>query len=239
MPLKKPIDTLMDVELVEGVSIQLRPAGFLPRAIAFIIDYLVLAIVSYLLGMVLILVVGSTLGPEIGMTVNLLVGFLVSWFYFPLFEMSRMQGTVGKKVMKLKVVTLSGAPAGFGAVFTRSTLKFVDFLGGGLAGLISIFISRYNQRLGDLAAATLVVYQDSPMEDRLLNDQIKPIAPPISLSRKEQLAFLEFASRFGGLSEARREELAVPLAALLPKGGEHSYALKALGVAKWLELREG
>jgi len=232
----KPTDTLLSVELVEGVAIQLRPAGFLPRAIAILIDVILMGIISAVLNILVWVSLGNVIGAEYATAASLIIGFLMNWFYFVGFEISRMQATPGKHWMKLKVVRVSGAPVGFGASFLRSSLRAAEW---GLIGIISMFVTRYSQWLGDLAAGTVVVYKDQPSQELTLNDEVKSVMPSLALSRKEQVAFLEFAQRYGKLSAARRAELVKPLASLFPDVEGEALVQKALGVAKWLELREG
>ncbi len=66
--------------------------------------------------------------------------------------------TLGKMVIGLKVVKLDGSAFGLGASLLRNLIRFVDFLPVFyLLGLISVAMSKQKQRLGDMAAGTLVV----------------------------------------------------------------------------------
>lgn len=71
--------------------------------------------------------------------------------------------TVGKRVMKIRVVRTDGSEATAGAVFVRTLLRAVDGLFFYLVGLITIFATGERRaRLGDLAAKTKVVAADAP-----------------------------------------------------------------------------
>ncbi len=66
--------------------------------------------------------------------------------------------TPGKQVMGLKVVKVNGDPYEWGAVILRNLLRIIDALPFlYLVGLVSVAVSKRNQRIGDLAAGTTVV----------------------------------------------------------------------------------
>ena len=76
-----------------------------------------------------------------------------------------MQGqTVGKRIMKIRVLKIDGYQASFGDFFIRwlFTLVEVDLFMGS-AALISIISSKYSQRLGDFAAGTAVITERNKM----------------------------------------------------------------------------
>ncbi|HEV2059602.1 MAG TPA: RDD family protein [Solirubrobacteraceae bacterium] len=70
--------------------------------------------------------------------------------------------TVGKRVMKIRVVRIDGSKAAAGATFVRTLLRAIDGLFFYLVGLITIFATGERRaRLGDLAAKTKVVADDA------------------------------------------------------------------------------
>ncbi len=86
-----------------------------------------------------------------------LIYALLVYGYYTLFE-GLVAMTVGKMVMGLKVVKLNGEAYGLGPALLRNILRVVDglpFLY--LVGLISVAVTKRNQRIGDLAAGTAVV----------------------------------------------------------------------------------
>ena len=100
--------------------------------------------------------------------------------------------------------------------------------------MVFFFHPRF-QRLGDLAAGTLVVYS-RPRIDPLI-----PGPPPLdkvpvnlTLSREEEAAILSFRYRSGGWSEARRMELANHLAKVTGEVGPKGVS-RLMGMAHWLE----
>lgn len=203
------LDTRLRVETPEGIDLLLRPAGLVPRALAFAID---LGIRATLL-LVLYIILGM-LG-ELGMGLGTILLFLVTWWYMVLFEVLNQGRSPGKQLLGLRVIHDDGTPVGWAASLTRNLLRFVDLLPFGYAlGILSCLNHPAFKRLGDLAAGTLVVYRDLPASSVQL-----PEAPaeraPFALSLDEQRAILSFAERQSGLSAARREELAGILAEVL------------------------
>jgi uncharacterized RDD family membrane protein YckC len=84
----------------------------------------------------------------------------LSWAYFVVFE-GLTARTPGKFLMGLKVVKLDGGRYDWKAVLLRNVLRVVDGLPVlYIVGLVTVAVSQRNQRLGDLAAGTLVVRAD-------------------------------------------------------------------------------
>jgi hypothetical protein len=95
-----------------------------------------------------------------------LIIFLLQWGYFALFEAFGNGRTPGKRVARIRVIHQSGRGINFVEALARNLVRFVDYLPGLYAvGIVAIFLSRRNQRLGDMVAGTLVVRDrevDSP-----------------------------------------------------------------------------
>ena len=241
----KKIDTLQSVELGEGVEVLLRMAGPYVRAMALIIDYLIIIGLLILVVMVLAFV---DINDSSYWTTGLMLLFLFvsSWGYFAIFEGTKRGATPGKMAMGVRVVDRSGNRAGRGQVFVRNLLRYVDmlpgaptgsigfFMGGYSNGLITCLLSRRFQRLGDLVANTVVVY-DKPVtrESATLPPALESVAPPVVLTREEQAAIAAYKERAGMWSEARRIELADHAAAVTNTEGQAGVG-KLLGMAHWL-----
>lgn len=87
-----------------------------------------------------------------------LVAYLPVIFYSLVLESIFEGQTLGKKIMKIKVIKIDGYQAGFGDYLMRWLLRIVDIvLGFGLVGLITMSANKKNQRFGDMAAGTAVI----------------------------------------------------------------------------------
>ncbi|MEX6501786.1 RDD family protein [Pseudomonas zhanjiangensis] len=200
------LDTRYRVETPEGIDLILRPAGLVPRALAFAID---LAIRG--LALLLMFIILALLG-QFGMGLATILLFLVTWWYMVLFEVFNQGRSPGKQMLGLRVVHDDGTPVGWASSLTRNLLRFVDLLPLGYTfGILSCLNHPAFKRLGDIAAGTLVVYRDTPPTRPSLPDA-EALHAPFALSLEEQRALLGFAERAQGLSSARRDELAAILA---------------------------
>ncbi|MET0054826.1 MAG: RDD family protein [Candidatus Thiodiazotropha sp. 6PLUC10] len=196
-----PLDTLRWYEIPEGVMLQFRLAGPVVRACAWAIDALLRSVIYIVLAVVLSLFGG------LGGGVMLIGLFLIEWFYPVVFELHN-GATPGKRAMGILVIQENGTPVTPSASVIRNLLRSADFLPFLYAvGLIAMLSNRGFQRLGDLAAGTLVVYRDQ-IKERVTPSNAPPLKPPLNLSEDEQLVLLSFAERGGELSEERRQELA-------------------------------
>jgi len=87
-----------------------------------------------------------------------LILYLPVIVYSLVFESVFEGQSLGKKVVKIKVVKIDGYQAGFGDYVIRWFFRIIDFFSlFGLAGLISVITSKNSQRLGDMAAGTAVI----------------------------------------------------------------------------------
>ena len=210
------LDTYRKVETPEGVELQLRAAGPVARALAFVIDLLLRGVILVLLSISLSIV------GNFGMGLFLIVVFMMEWFYPVLFEVYRQGETPGKRMMGLRVLNDNGTPVGWGPSLVRNLLRAVDFLPSFYGfGLASMLLSRDFKRLGDHAAGTIVVYQDRGLRNVAIPD-LPAFAPPLNLNLAEQRAVITFAERSQRLTDSRSEELAdllTPLTGVQGKPG--------------------
>jgi uncharacterized RDD family membrane protein YckC len=143
----------------EGIELQLQLAGAASRYIARGID---LALELTLIA--LLAIVALSIGGEAGeaATAALIVAiFAVLYFYNVLFEVLAQGRTPGKRATHLRVVREQGAPVDLTASLVRNLVRLIDEQVIGLPALVSIILTKHNQRLGDLAAGTIVV-RDAP-----------------------------------------------------------------------------
>ncbi len=201
-----PLDTLHHLETPEGIELNLRVAGLVARALAWGVDGLIRYGALWGLLMVLMLL------GEGGFGLWLIALFLTEWLYPALFEVYAGGATPGKKALGLKVIHTNGTPVDWPAALIRNLLRAVDFLplfyGFGLVALLS---NRNFQRLGDLAAGTLVIYRDLP--NSAPHWPPGPVLPPpFPLNPADQQLLIDFAERSATLNPDRQAELADVLA---------------------------
>lgn len=78
--------------------------------------------------------------------------------YSLIFESLWEGQTIGKKIMKIKVIKLDGYQASFGDYLMRWLFRLIDVsISYGVIGVIFIVSNKNNQRLGDIAAGTAVI----------------------------------------------------------------------------------
>ncbi len=144
-------------------------AGFWLRFVALIIDGVVVGIVAIpiflLLGGALGLSMGSIAQSPNGMAVGSLMGGLLLfdgcallgvWLYYAILESSAWQGTIGKKVLGLRVTDLNGNPVSFGRATGRFFAKIVSNLTFYIGYIMAGFTEK-KQALHDMLAGCLVV----------------------------------------------------------------------------------
>ena len=202
------LDTLRRLETPEGIGLNLRIAGPVVRGLAWVIDMLIRYGVLWVL-----LIVMSQLGGG-GFGIWLIVLFLAEWLYPVLFEVYGGGATPGKRALGIKVTQANGMPVDWLAALIRNLLRAVDFLPVFYGfGLVAMFTNRDFQRLGDLAAGTLVIYRDTAARQVALPSGTA-LPPPCPLTPSEQQLLIDYAERGTTLNVERQAELAAILAPL-------------------------
>jgi uncharacterized RDD family membrane protein YckC len=152
----------------EKVYLNLNLAGVGSRFVALFID-------SIFQGLLMVFVIFGFIYSDAGINslvpgalpewwiivILLLFGFVIFYGYFVFFETIWNGQTPGKRLLKLRVVQENGSSVTFIKVLIRNILRIIDSLPTAYAiGIISILISKKNQRLGDLAAGTVIIRED-------------------------------------------------------------------------------
>jgi uncharacterized RDD family membrane protein YckC len=146
----------LDIATPEGVSFSLPLAGPVTRSIACFLDYAAVAVAWSIIRLALIPFYLISLDLSIGLSVLLQFVFVESARM--LMELLWRGQTIGKRVLGLRVMDERALKLRPSQVILRNVMRAVDFLPGfyALGGMVSFFNSR-GQRLGDLAAGTVVV----------------------------------------------------------------------------------
>jgi uncharacterized RDD family membrane protein YckC len=136
----------------EGVSLEMTLAGLGSRTIAGTVD----AVLKVLLVGLLMLALLLTTGIGFALVVLPAAG-LTTLLYDVLFETLAGGRTPGKRWSGLRVVRSSGRAVDLTASMIRNVLRFIELPLWYLPAFISIAVTKRNQRLGDLAADTVVI----------------------------------------------------------------------------------
>ncbi len=161
---------LLTIDTPEQVAIRFPVAGMGSRFLAVLTDsflqslfYIALVLVLYLIGKS----APKTPVHELSSTAEkwliaifILFNFLVYWGYFTLFEGFWNGQTPGKRLAKIRVIQQDGRQITLFESMTRNLIRVIDwFPGFYLIGVISMLCTQRHQRLGDLAASTIVIHE--------------------------------------------------------------------------------
>ena len=142
----------------EGVTLELPLGGIGSRFIAELADQFLQWVVILAMLLVVVATGAGAAGGGLLFAFFLLGVFVVQFGYHVLFEVLASGRTPGKRWTGLRVVKASGGPVDFGSSMVRNLLRLVDMLPAFyLVGMVAIIASSRNQRLGDMAAGTIVV----------------------------------------------------------------------------------
>ncbi len=255
--LSSQFDTSVDLVTPENIAFRYHIAGPFQRLWPYLIDCLLRTAFLMMLAMALMcsgaLVLGSV---EFTFGILAVIAFLLDWFYGGVFEALWNGQTPGKRMCRMRVVSVDGAPiTGMQAVL-RNFLRFADLMPiavftfdgeGGLqlptlqVGLVVMALTNRYQRLGDLAAGTMVVVEErhrrhgvvrfhDPAMLRLADEIPRTFRPSRSLAQ----ALSAYVERREMLPWPRRAEIARHLGDLLcerfglPPDTSHDMLLCAL-----------
>ena len=235
----------MRISTPEGVDVELTLAGIGSRFIAalfdFIIEFAIILAAGFLLG-----VVGGD-GSGWANAGFAIIFFLVFFGYDVLFEVRARGRTPGKRWTGLRVVRTSGQPVTFVPSSIRNVMRLVDMLPAPplyAVGMVSIFVTGKNQRLGDLAGGTLVVRERAASFTAAATNGEAAIRAAdgwdvSAVSAQDIGTVRQFLERREGLADGPRGELAEelerrlrPRVAGAPEGLRAEEFLERLSAAK-------
>ncbi len=195
--------------------LELTLAGIGSRFTAAVIDTAIQVAIVLTLEIVIALIGLSGAAFAIA---TLLV-FLTFFAYDIAFETRASGRTPGKRWTGLRVVKVSGRPVDFRSSAVRNLLRIIDALPGPyVVAIITIFVSQRNQRLGDMAARTLVVRErkgEAKSEPFRASAELPAEVEAWDVSAitaSDLAAIRQFLERRGGLKPDARSRLAASLA---------------------------
>ena len=141
----------------QNIDIDYEIGGLGERIVARLIDLGIL-IAVYIFGLLMGLFAGISTGSSATIIVAVVVYLFVLAFYDLAFEVFMNGQSPGKKVMKIKVISLDGAQASVGQYLLRWLFRIIDFgIPPGLVALVVAALNEKTQRLGDIVAGTILV----------------------------------------------------------------------------------
>lgn len=216
----------LSVETPEQININFKKAGIGSRFYAALLDTLLLGLLLFI-GIYVNFTFISELGDIVGNWLAAIGGVLIFamyWGYYMVFEITTNGQSPGKMALGIRVIKEGGYPINFSDSAIRNLVRIVDFLPFFYGtGLLVMLINGNWQRLGDLAAGTIIVktsrkglnkagesltpdtsHVDQSTEERLYSDWIQPML----VTDNELQMIREYLHRRPILSPIRRLELA-------------------------------
>jgi len=224
-------DTLI-IETPERVPLHFALASIGNRFLACAIDHAIQALVLAFIGLFTAIVTSVsvfedniTSAPKWVYAVAIFLLFLIFNGYFAFFEWVWRGQTPGKLWMKLRVIREDGRPITFWESSVRNLLRTLDMMPFPFysVGLISVFSSARDQRVGDMVAGSVVVREReaeapaftqvfaSPVSDPALRRSFKPVdftASLNSLTESEIQVVETFLRRRWDLTDVPRQWMA-------------------------------
>ena len=183
----------LQICLPEGITFSMPLGGPVIRCVAFILDVVAVLAAGSLLQRILAAAEG--IFQDLGAGVLVIAYFAIWTLYGMLCEFYWNGQTLGKWLLGLRVVDATGLELQFYQVAIRNLVRSVDLLPAfGLVGGLTMLCNRRLQRLGDLAAGTIVIRTRRPsrpnvdalirgrynsfLEEQLLCARLRQRVPP-------------------------------------------------------------
>ena len=219
----------VEVETPELVVVSYDLAGVGSRINAALIDVLICVLV--IIGVVMLWVMAMPPAARLGSSPDRLGGwaiavlifaqFAVLWGYSVLFEALADGRTIGKRIMRLRVVRDGGLSVTFGASAVRNLMRIIDMQPGFTyaVGIITMILNKQGKRLGDIAGGTLVVREEllpplaaaTPAPVAATGGAPRAVVLQAELSEPEFALLARFVERRGDLDPARRAQFVAQL----------------------------
>jgi len=142
---QQPVTTVKKIPL----PVERTHAGFWTRCGAYLVDILIVWIIAIIFSL-------PIYGDRDYVTFFILLFCIILWIYFAYQESSPAQATLGKRAMKIKVISVDGNRISFMTATVRTIIKFFPVIGP--LGWLLIAFSDNKQALHDRAAGTFVIF---------------------------------------------------------------------------------
>ena len=145
------MDTIT-VRTTQNIDIDYEIGGLGERMLSYILDILIFAAVG-VIGLILTVYI-----TRYASMVYFIVLGALALFYDLICEVAFNGQSVGKRIMKIRVISLDGGRPKFGQYLLRWLFRLIDFsITSYLAGTVTIIVTDKSQRIGDIVAGTVVV----------------------------------------------------------------------------------
>jgi uncharacterized RDD family membrane protein YckC len=233
------MESILRIPSVTGVDVELKIAGPGGRSYAFVIDWHIrfLAAAAWLIAGTFALAGGMrALQPdEVGagyVFAVVLPSVAIYFLYHPVLEVLLRGQTPGMRMAGVRLVALAdGGVPGVGALLIRNVFRLVDALPSFYAiGLVTTMVTKNSVRIGDIAAGTVLVYDEAP-RDALLGQLSGRAIERLGLAQAQLVR--ELLDRWPQLASGARRKLANDV---LARAGVDASADEAALRAKLEEL---
>jgi len=184
------------VTTTQNITIDYDVAGIGERIAARLIDYALFLAIYFLFVIGMVLAGTSFEGKGI---IVLIVIYAILFVFYDLFCETLFNGqSIGKKLVKIKVISLDGYQPSLGQYMLRWLFRFVDFvLTGQLAGLISVAVTDKKQRIGDIVAGTTLIktvprtsFDAVVLRPQVTDETYTPLVPEVVELRDEDITLV-------------------------------------------------
>jgi uncharacterized RDD family membrane protein YckC len=216
-PAVKKISGKVSVDTPEQIQFTFDLAGAGSRMLAYLIDISIRIAGLSVVGMIVMMATGWA-SPGLATGLMLIIAFAVEWGYHTILEWLWNGFTPGKRALRIRVVRADGVRVDFVRSAMRNLLRAADiFPFFYAAGLLTMFFTGTQRRLGDIAADTMVV-REAPARLRdlpPLPEEVETLPPgavgELKLRDRDLALIDEFFRRRHLFSKERAEELAAIL----------------------------
>ena len=234
----QPLDTTIGVVTPENIAFEYQLAGPFRRLPAFLLDFIirwaVIALVAFCLfvGGVMSGIYSPSMGYLAIALLNIAV-FVISWFDGTVLEAYFNGRTIGKWVFGIRVIEVDGRPISPRSALLRNLLRIADLapvaayntwdpdiplvyaIPTGIVGLVTMMATQRMQRLGDLAAGTMVVVDErkwqlpiAKVDDARVPALASYVPGDYLITRKMARTLATYVERRHFLTPQRRREVA-------------------------------
>ena len=169
------LDEQLSIDTPENVVFGYEIAGVGSRFMAALVDSLLIGIMQVIVNLVLLLFLG--LEETWVIAIIGFISFVILWGYYIFFELNWGGQSPGKRWVGLRVIRVDGTPISLSESLIRNLIRLIDFLPISYGvGVVTMFVTSQSRRLGDLAAGTIVVWEQERVTlDSLAKETRRPL----------------------------------------------------------------